>query len=211
MSDLFWCIAGIIGGALVSFIISAIFFFVGLKRKRISCEFRTFCIYSNKFIGIEGLEVKYHSNKIDNLYSSTMIIKNTGNSIIENSDFSQSHALSATTTGKFLTDISYTKIISSNKLNNAHLHFEVDDKNTCNCISIVFDFLSKNDELYCTFFHTGQASPICILKEGKVLYNNCYMNGFSFSNREYGQEQGLIKDGKTQYANAMFSRQNKQS
>ena len=40
-SNLFWCVVGIIGGAIVSFIISLLFYFLGIKKKRLSYEINT--------------------------------------------------------------------------------------------------------------------------------------------------------------------------
>lgn len=172
MSNLYWCIAGIIGGAIFSFIISALFFFAGLQRKRMSYEVNTFCIVSNKIAKIEGLEVKYHSKEIDNLFASTITIKNIGNSIIESSDFSPSYPLSISTTGKFLIDTSNgMQLRSSNKANNIYPKFEVDDEYTCNRIFIVFDYIPKHEQLTCSFFHTGEIAVKGVLKDGKILNN----------------------------------------
>lgn len=62
-SNLFWCILGIIGGAIVSFIISLSFYRFGLKKKRLSYEINTSCLISNNINQISGLKVKYKTKK----------------------------------------------------------------------------------------------------------------------------------------------------
>lgn len=101
-SNLFWCIAGILGGAIVSFFISYVFYFKGLTRKRLTYDIKTFSIVSNKINQIKGLEVKYNSTEIENLYSSTITIKNIGNSIVKEQDLVPSCPISLSTSGQFL-------------------------------------------------------------------------------------------------------------
>ena len=101
-SNLFWCIIGIIGGAIVSFIISLLFYFLGIKKKRLSYEINTICLISNNINQVKGLKVKYKSNKIDNLYSSKITIKNIGNVSIEKQDLATNYPLSISTNGQFL-------------------------------------------------------------------------------------------------------------
>lgn len=170
MSNLFWCIAGIVGGALFSLIIGALFYFVGIKRKKISYDIKTFPLISNKINKIEGLTVKYHSQEIDDLFSSTITIKNTGNSKIESQDFAPLYPLALSTTGKFLIDKTKgVQLISSKKSNNIHLLYDLDDRNMCDCITIAYDYISKKDEATLSLIHTGEISVSGELKEGQIL------------------------------------------
>lgn len=170
-SNLFWCIIGIIGGAIFSLLISLLFYYVGLKRKRLTYNIKTFCIISNKINQINGLEVKYNSNVIDNLYSSTITIKNIGNSIIEKQDFAPLCPLSVLTNGKFLVDESNgINLFPLNKANNVYPLFEINEDNgACNRFVIAFDYISKKEELTCSIFHTGEISVKGELKDGKFL------------------------------------------
>lgn len=173
-SNLFWCIIGIIGGAIFSLLISLLFYFVGLKRKRLTYDIKTFCIISDKINQINGLEVKYNSNTIDNLYSSTITIKNIGNSIIERQDFAPTCPLSVLTNGEFLVDQSNgVNLFPLNKANNVYPLFEVvEDNGKCDRFVIAFDYISKKDKLTCSIFHTGNISLDGILKDGKILCND---------------------------------------
>ena len=176
-SNLFWCIIGIIGGAIVSFIISLLFYFIGLKRKRLIYDVKTFNLISDKINQINGLEVTYDSKEINNLYSSTITIKNIGNSIIEKQDFAPSCPLSISTDGKFLVDQSNSmSLFPLNKTNSVCPLFDIDDNNVCNHIIISFDYISKKEELTCSVFHTGNISFNGVLKEGKIFNNNDNIN-----------------------------------
>jgi len=166
-SNLFWCIIG----ALFSLFISSLFYFIGIKRKCLTYSIKTFCLVSNKINQINGLEVKYNSNVIDDLYSSTITIKNIGNSVIEKQDFAPSCPISISTNGQFLVDESNTtNLFSSNKANNVNISFNTSENNITNNIIICFDYLSKKEELTCSIFHTGKISfDDGVLKDGKIL------------------------------------------
>ena len=177
MSELFWWVCG----ALSSLIISGFFFFLSKKRKRISQDINTFRLVSNKVSKIEGLEVKYKSKGIENLFSSVVTIRNIGNSTIENFDFAPSFPLSIITTGRFLIDkpkgIDFS---STNKSNNIHPFYEFDDQNMCNRITIAFDYISKREKLTITILHTEEISVGGILKDGKILDQNKIMRRKNF-------------------------------
>lgn len=170
-SNLFWCIVGIIGGAIFSLLISLFFYFKGLNKKRLTYDIKTFCIISDKINQIIGLDVKYNSTEIENLYSSTVTIKNIGNSIIEKDDFAPSCPISISTDGKFLVDESNgMNLFPLNKANNVYPLFETNSDNTKNNkITIAFDYISKKEELTCSLFHTGNISFTGVLKDGKII------------------------------------------
>lgn len=170
-SNLFWCLVGIVGGAFFSLLISLFFYFKGLNQKRLTYNIKTFCIISDKINQIKGLDVKYNSTEIENLYSSTVTIKNIGNSIIEKNDFAPSCPISIYTDGKFLVDESNgMNLFPLNKANNVYPLFEVDENNgTCDKIIVTFDYLSKKEELTCVIFHTGNISFNGVLKDGKII------------------------------------------
>lgn len=170
-SNLFWCIVGIIGGAIFSLLISFFFYFKGLNRKRLTYNIKTFCIISDKINQIKGLEVQYNSIEIDNLFSSTITIKNIGNSVIEKNDFAPSCPISLSTDGKFLVDESNRmNLFPLNKANNVYPIFETDTTHRINNkIIIAFDYISKKEELTCSLFHTGDISFNGILKDGEII------------------------------------------
>lgn len=172
-SNLFWCIISIIGGAILGFITSLLFYYLGIKRKNLIYDVKTFCLISDKINQIDGLKITYNSNEISDLYSSTIIIKNIGNSIIEEQDLAPSCPLSISTDGKFLVDQSNgMSLFPLNKATNIHPVFTVNENNICNHIVISFDYIPKKEELTCSVLHTGKISFDGFLKEGKIIDNN---------------------------------------
>lgn len=170
-SNLFWCIIGIIGGAIFSLLISLFFYYKSLNRKRLTYDIKTFCIISDKINQIKGLEVKYNSNEIENLFSSTITIRNIGNSIIEETDFASSHPLLLSTTGRFFADNSNNiELVNYTKGNKISLDLGIDlNKKICNQIQINFDFLPQKGTFRFSIFHTEDISFNGILKDGTIL------------------------------------------
>lgn len=169
-SNLFWCIIGIAGGAVFSLIISLVFFLVGLKRKKLNYNIQTFCLVSKKINQIKGLEVKYNSKEIENLYSSTITIKNVGNSVIEKQDVSPSRPFSISTNGVFLlNNINDANLYSSNKTNHVFTSFNVDESNNeTRHIILNFEYIAKKEEWTYTILHTGDITFNGVLKDGKI-------------------------------------------
>lgn len=169
-SNLFWCIIGIAGGAVFSLIISLVFFLVGLKRKKLNYNIQTFCLVSKKINQIKGLEVKYNSKEIENLYSSTITIKNVGNSVIEKQDVSPSCPFSISTNGVFLlNNINDANLYSSNKTNHVFTSFNVDESNNeTRHIILNFEYIAKKEEWTYTILHTGDITFNGVLKDGKI-------------------------------------------
>lgn len=168
-SNLFWCIVGIMGGAIFSFIISSLFYFKGLTRKRLTYDIKTFSIVSNKVNQIKGLEVKYNSIEIENLYTSTITIKNIGNSVVKQQDLVPSCPISLSTSGQFLN--SKMEVIESRPLNKKtryNLSFETKN-NICNYIKFNFDYIPKKAIITYSIFHTGDIIFNGDLMEGDVV------------------------------------------
>lgn len=179
-SSLFWCIVGIIGGAIISLLISSFFYFIGKKRTCLTYNIMTFCLISNKSIKIKGLEIKYNSQEIENLYSSTITIKNTGNSIIEKKDFVHSFPLSVSTDGYFIIDDSYNENFIF--INNT----SVTNNDEINKIVIDIDYIPKREIQTFTFIHTENIFFSGKLKDGKIIQ--------IFDKSKYEEKYGVIID-----------------
>lgn len=93
-SNLFFCLVGIIGGAIFSFIISFIFYLLSKSKKSIKCTIKTSSFISNKIIDVDCFDIQYDHTNIKKYYLSIVKIKNSGNCTIERNDFSNSHPLS---------------------------------------------------------------------------------------------------------------------
>lgn len=197
-SNLFWCIVGIIGGAIVS----TIFYLASKKRKVISYKISTTTLISSKCSKLKKLKISYKNIEIDNLYVSTIKIKNIGNCIIENNDFAPSAPLSLKTDEIFLTtlttqensftsspllsiitdnsfsitskaestdiDLDTTQVFSSDSYNQVFPIPQFNEQNICTTAKINFDYISKKEIITCTIFHTGSLSLIGKLKDGKI-------------------------------------------
>lgn len=167
-SSILWGIVGLVGGGLIS----SFFFFIGKKRIKLSYDIITTTLVSCNAIIIKDLNIRYKNKSIYNLYISTLKIKNTGNCIIEPSDFAPSAPLSLITDGEFLiNEDTGTEILSKNDFNKIIPIIEMDD-NICRKSTIQFDYIAKNETIFCTVFHTG---AICIsgkLKDGEIKNND---------------------------------------
>lgn len=167
-SSILWGIIGLIGGGLIS----SFFFFIGKKRIKLSYDIITTTLVSCNTTKIKDLNIQYKNKSIYNLYTSTLKIKNTGNCIIEPSDFAPSAPLSLITDGEFLiNEDTGTKILTENDFNRVIPVMEISD-NVCWKSTIQFDYIAKNETISCTVFHTGS---ICIsgkLKDGKIKNND---------------------------------------
>lgn len=166
LSNLFWCIISIIGG----FLGGLLLYYLGKNRKRISYSIDTFCLVSNK-ISKDKLNIEYNSTEIENLYSSTITIKNTG-SVINSEDFAPNSQLSLSTNGQFiLNEDKDISLKSTNKANNVSPIFNFNNEtNQCNSISIKYDYLAKREEITCTLLHTNDITFNGTLKDGKITY-----------------------------------------
>lgn len=181
-TNLFWCIIGIVGGAITSFVISYLFYFKGLMKKRLTYDIKTFSIVSEKINQIEGMEIKYKSLEIDNLYSSTITVKNIGNSIIKEQDLAPLCPLSVSTSGFFLKAKSDC-IVSQpvNKISQYALSFQ-GNEGTYNYVKLDFDYIPKKAIITYSLFHTGDiifngdlmdgeiVTPIKIQRQKKIKY-----------------------------------------
>lgn len=165
--NLFWCIIGIVGGAVLSFIICHYFYVKGLKEKILRYNIKTEKIINEYYTNdIDKLEIKYMSNRIYQLFVSRIDISNVGNCIIENHDFLSSHPLSISTNGLFIDHKQDQQILFSNGLRN-DIHLDFNEEN--NLITFDYECLSEFACIHLTLFHTGNNKINGILKNGKII------------------------------------------
>ena len=169
-SNLFWCIMGIIGGAIFSLIISMTFHFISKKRKNILYKIKTVKIISSANLKLNNLELKYNTRNIENLCLSTIQIKNIGNSIIEKEDIAS--PIHIFTGGQFLinTNNEHALFLISTPRNESASYTIDESTKSCNVITLDFKYISKRSELNFSVYHTD--NPVFLqgfLKEGKIL------------------------------------------
>jgi len=172
--NLFWCIIGVIGGAIVSYFISYFFYFKSIKKKRLTYDIKTFCLVSDKVNNIEGLELKYNSVEIEDLYSSTITITNIGNSIIEEQDIVSSCPISISTSGHFL-KAKHDSINSypKNKVTEYILSYN-ENSDVCNYVEFNFDYIPQNAIISFSVFYIGDINFNGALKDGEIISPDAY-------------------------------------
>ena len=164
-SSALWGIIGLIGGIIVS----AFFYFLGVKRKSLIYDITTTTLVSENATQIEKLNITYDNKPIKKLYTTTIKIKNNSNSIIDTNDFAPSVPLSLITNGEFLTSSDTgVKLFAENTSNNVYPLFEVNENSMCQKVIIHFDYIAKNETIRCTVFHTNSLSINGKLKDGKL-------------------------------------------
>lgn len=163
-SNVLWGIIGVVAGVIVALI----FFLIGKKRQILTYKFNTVCLISNKVSKIDSLEIKYGSKTIDDLYHSTITIKNIGNTIIEEHDFAPSKPLSILTDGQFIPSNIEIEVFDESV--NFHLLFNKDDAgvNLNKCIAN-FDYIPKKSKIIWSIFHTGNIDIGGALKDGRII------------------------------------------
>lgn len=161
-SSILWGVIGLVGGAIVSLL----FYFCGKIRKILVYNISTTTIVSNSISSIKGLNIKYNKNKISDFNTSTITIKNNGNSIIETNDLLS--PLCLTTDGKFF--INSIKVTTENNTNNVYVIFDHIENNASQKAIIKFDYLPINEIISFTVFHTGHVSLSGVFKSGKFKY-----------------------------------------
>lgn len=165
ISNLFWCVVG----ALLSLIISFIFYRKSQNRKCLTYGIKTTCIISSDIKNVYGLEVNHNSEKIENLYRSLILIKNTGNSIVEKQDLAPSYPISISTSGKFINAETCTVCSApQDKKINPSLSLKETD-GICNYIEITFDYIPKKGLILYSLYHTENIVFNGDLMDGKII------------------------------------------
>ena len=167
LSNLFWCIISILGG----FLGGLLLYFLGKNRKRITYKIDTSQLVSNTFNN-DNIEFRYNSKKIEDLYSSTIFITNTGNTIVDKNDLAPNKPISISTKGQFILNKSKNIYLeSTNKSNNIFPIFNINERTRqCDKIVLEFDYIAKKETISCTLLHTDKISLDGILKDGKILF-----------------------------------------
>lgn len=115
------------------------------------------------------MEVKYNSIEIENLYSSTITIKNIGNSIVREQDLVPSCPISLSTSGQFLNaKVECIKSRPLSKKAQYNLSFE-GNNNIYNYIKFNFDYIPKKAIITYSVFHTGNIIFNGDLMEGEII------------------------------------------
>ena len=161
-SNIFWGLLGLMSGY--------IWHYLGKKRKILTYEILTNTLISNVYSDLNEISVEYNGNKIKTLYSSVIRIRNEGNDIIEKQDFASANTLSISTSGCFILDKN-GEIKQEIEAINADTYCTLNDnvENDRQKADVLFDYISKKEEVVVTLFHTEPISISGKLKDGKII------------------------------------------
>ena len=160
-SSALWGIIGLFGG-----ILGTMFFHIIDKKKRVlSYSIDTVSLVTKKISKIPDLEITFKGKKIENLSSSTIRIGNSGNELIEASDFASLSPLRIEVeSGEFFITEESMKATMESQNQNIDLKVEYKD----GALEIVFEYLNPKSEFEFTIWHTGDLKVCGDLKNGKL-------------------------------------------
>lgn len=143
--------------SIICFIITVCNLTLCKRKGRPSFLLLTKRLISEKFSGIEDLEIKYNDEKVTQLSSTILYLWNSGNEIIDINDIPSKNPFKISIKDDF--KILSAKIIKTNKKSN---NFSLSTENE-NEYLINFDFIGKNQGVAILILHTGESSGDIIL------------------------------------------------
>lgn len=156
------------GATMVGLIITIFLPFVQRRRKKLSFQYSTNVLITNKLSEIEGLDICYNGKGIEQLSVSSFLIINSGNVTINNQDLYSGHELKIVPAKDSDVIIQYAKMVSQSR--------DIVDCNVLvkdNSTTISFQAFEKKDYVNINIYHTGDISSsfdvVGIIKEGKIV------------------------------------------
>lgn len=150
---------------LIGFCVSALFFFLGKKRKRLKYSVYSTALITNTIPDIPGLSISLHGQPIENLTMTKVIFENIGNQNIESSDFALSSPLHIVTDGKFFDSAQSLTVKSKDGLDSSFdARYQSEQE-----ILISFDFVKPKQDFSIYLLHSGTLSVTGTLKSGKTI------------------------------------------
>ncbi len=153
-SNLFWCIAGILGSNLFDFIFKEV-----KPNKILYYKSKTTCLAKENII--EDLNINY--------YLTYVTIENIGKSIIENKDFSCRGQIIIKTTGRFLMRDTINYDYRKNVYKASVIFKKNNNNKVYNQADVNFDFLPLDCMCTFKFVHTGSIYIDNTLRNGIVI------------------------------------------
>ena len=179
-SNIFWGIAGIVGG----FIVAAFFFYIGKVKKSLLYQISTSALITDEINRTPGLRISVGDEPAVDVISTTITFINGGNQTITSSDFASLSPLQIITSGHFFNaeniDVDYIKAL--NNALNPRIHI-VDKKR----IEIEFEYLKPKQEFEITLLHDGKLSVSGDLKTGTLQSYNSALKASKYKSvlKEY--------------------------
>lgn len=158
----FWCIVGIVGGAIASFIISLFFFVIGRKKQLLEYQIISVDLVTKEMSGVPGMKITLNEQIVECLTSSTVKFINSGNRPILPKDFASLGQLSIAVEGHIFDSDDGYQIVSDNPISRPSITM------VNNRAYISFDFIKKKQSFSITILHTGKISVLGELISGEI-------------------------------------------
>jgi len=128
----------------------AIFFYSRTRKiKRIGYAVRTFELFSDRIGGIDGLSIQYLDKPVTNLTAGKILLKNTGNDVIHDTDIAKANPLKVSVPNGV--EILKIGIIDESTTEN---RFEIKKINDTTSY-VYFDYFAPNDGCVLFVLHSG--------------------------------------------------------
>lgn len=147
----------------IALILSIIFFLSGRKKRSLMYKISSTPLVTDEMTDIPGLEVLFEGQSMKNITSTTVKFFNSGNQLLEPSDFAARQPLRLSVSGQFLLGQSGAQAKADNLSSTPN--FELSDDHTGN---LAFDFLEPKKRFAITLLHTGELNVAGELKGGSV-------------------------------------------
>lgn len=161
----YWTAAGLLA-TFLGLIIAIITPIVQRRRKNLCFSYSTTPLVKEDVTNINGIEILFHGNPVEQLSVSSIHIWNGGNTIITPDDFYRGHGLS-------LISKNDVTILGVDMLKQSEETIECKAKCSTSNISIYFQAFEKKEYISFNIYHTGNVETILELKgkikEGKIL------------------------------------------
>ena len=151
----------------IALLIAIIVPFVQAKKVRLDFSYTSNILVTDKLSEMEGLNISYNGNKINQLAVTSCEIRNTGNVTIEDQSVYDGHKLEITSDSEDVDVLFATVVSQSYDTNNVRISY--DDKS----VRVLFDALEKNDKTVINIYHSGDEHAVFNIdgkiKEGTIV------------------------------------------
>lgn len=183
-SAILWGIISLFSTIFFGFLFGYIFYKKAIKKKKMYIYVDSNILVSEDLSNYNGLKILYNNEEIDTLTSSTIIITNIGNDLIELNDIVSSAPITISTSNKFLSNnIERYTVETSNKKANASL-LKINDST----LQLIFEFLRPKDKIHVTLLHSGTINIEGELKIGTIEKNIDYNQNIHLKSKNLFEE-----------------------
>ena len=163
------------GLGLLGIVASIFFYYKSLRKKDPQFSKKTISLIKDQIGKINGLEIKYQNDTIQNLSISKIVFYNNGRETIKTTDIAISNPIRVEVGGDYKV-LDASILFSKNDANNFSI--QVDS----NCVTINFDYCDYSEGAVFQIIHTGKSSDDISLKGSmhgvKMIYEKSFSKSF---------------------------------